>query len=327
MGLMALVAAEAWAACNSPNGTNVTVEITAPAESPVAQLTMAGTDTNLTSLAATESGDDDDKLTWTFEGFVFPDGNTGASVEVDTPPEWPYDNSLWGEKDVTLTYDGGIEGEVGDCEAGVKVKVFFDPLAEIGDVPAWFKYWRGSAVTSPGNLAYTGDLESVVTEMPKDAWGVCKGSLRADVTEVEQSTGQITGIDLSVTCEIFLTDEVLEIKTGAKDDVDGMQEAVDHERGHEKALEQFVLDVSEEFEDRILSTEPPILYTDPDAGVRVREVLDEIIAELDADGDWIVDAEDDDVGGNGAEDLANENVGEFEADRDKDWSHEGANWI
>lgn len=48
------------------------------------------------------------------------------------------------------------------------------------------------------------------------------------------------------------------------------------------------------------------------------------ISDLDTDGDYIIDSSDDDVGANGAEDLADENIGEFDADRDKDWSEGGA---
>ena len=125
------IALHSRAACNSPNGVEVTVEITAPADVPTEKLTMSAVDAAFTTLTATSSGDDDNQLKWTFAGFVFPSsGNSGTSVAMKTPAAWPADNSFWGEKDVELEYDGGVAGATGDCEAKVGVKVFFDRSLE-----------------------------------------------------------------------------------------------------------------------------------------------------------------------------------------------------
>ena len=126
MGLMGMGSVlGVWAACNSPNNIRVTVDITAPVADQ--KLVMVGTGVDLkkedgsafTALTAASSGDEDDQLKWTFTGFSFPSGNSDTPVAVKTPATWPTSNSFWGEKDVELEYDGGVEGTTGDCEAKV----------------------------------------------------------------------------------------------------------------------------------------------------------------------------------------------------------------
>lgn len=253
-----LLSLKAWAGCNSPNGIMVTVDITAPTANQ--KLVMSAKDAAFTTLTAASSGDDDDELTWTFDGFVFPagaSGNKGTPVAIKTPAEWPNDNSLWGEKTVELEYNGRTEGAAGDCKDEVEVKVFFPPEQDINGEPAWFKYWKGYAVTAPEDISYTDDIDSITSNTPKDPYGVCKATISIDVTEIEQVSAKITDMSVSVACEIFLADQVLEINSGTADDVDGMQEAVDHERGHEKALEQFVAAIEPECKTRVLSANPP----------------------------------------------------------------------
>lgn len=95
-----LIAMGVRAGCNSPNGVAVTVSITAPTSNQ--KLVMTDKDTTFSTLTAQSSGDDDNKLSWTFSGFVFPSGalgNKGTSVSVTPPRAMARGQLVLGRKD------------------------------------------------------------------------------------------------------------------------------------------------------------------------------------------------------------------------------------
>ena len=173
MGLMGLaVVFGTKAACNLANGTVLTVSITAPTNDE--KLVMEGTGENLkksdsselTAFTASPSNGTDDNLCWTFNGFDFSEGATDVSVVVHTPATWSDNNSFWGPKPISLKYKDGIEGATGDCEDKIKVKLFYDPLVKIANVPAWFKYWQDGALKELTDFTYCDVIDG-----DENTWG------------------------------------------------------------------------------------------------------------------------------------------------------------
>lgn len=228
MGLMGMgFVLGVWAGCNSPNNIRVTVDITAPTAGK--QLTMSAVDAAFTTLTAKSSGDDDNQLKWTFTGFIFPagdDGNKGTPIDVKTPATWPVDNSFWGEKTVRLEYSGGDEGDTSDCHDEVAVKVFFEPVVDIGSEPAWFKYWKDGVIKDLSEFSALSENDPVFEIEEGDVAGAY------DPDPQECSTGVLSALFRFTWYEVG-SDEMLAINKDSFLGLADVAETVGHELKHQ----------------------------------------------------------------------------------------------
>ena len=301
IGLVGLVVLGARAACNSPNGVQVTVDITAPADVPIEQLTMSAVDAAFTTLTAASSGDDDNQLKWTFAGFVFPSsGNSGTSVAVKTPAAWPADNSFWGEKDVELEYDGGVAGATGDCEAKVGVKVFFESTADAHNTHAWYFYFKQEAVY-PLN-----DFTPLKGDNP--IW---------DTTHFGNDANGFYSVDAYYYYPIQrlrVDQATLYINTSHYEGINEVARIVAHEYTHQRLCQNR--------EDEIKA----IIANENDLLKRAIQ-----LQAVDVDEDWVADSEDPNIGAASHEALAvawaASHINSMIDDKDADWSKGGHNYV
>ena len=310
MGLVGMGSAGGvWAACNSPNNIRVTVDITAPVANQ--KLVMVGTgvdlkkedDSAFTALKAKSSGDDNTKLKWTFTGFTFPAGNSGTSVAVKTPARWPTKNSFWGEKDVELKYDGGVESAMGDCKAKVGVKVFFNPVVKIGTIPAWCVYFKQKAVP---HLTYFTPIAA-----NDGAWSNV-GMIAADTLGFYYVVQHAYNPVYRPSVE----SAKLYINMDHYTDVQEVAHIVAHEIGHMGLVQ----DVDKQYK--------LIIKKRLDGDITTEE-YESLMLAVDSDDDLVVDSYDPDIGNDDQEDLAEEFADENEddmLDKDEDWSEGGHNY-
>ncbi|MDF7802011.1 hypothetical protein P4C99_21220 [Pontiellaceae bacterium B1224] len=147
----------AEAGCNLPNnGGQATVSITAPTAN--AKITMSSIGYPLLTLTAEEPDPDGvaNSLEWTLTDYTFAN-NTGTSVPV-TLTAWPSDNSKFGKKTLSLTYDGlSSDG----CSDTRDINIYFRKSSDtdIGGTPAWYKYWKLGALPQLHDFTVVSHLE------------------------------------------------------------------------------------------------------------------------------------------------------------------------
>jgi hypothetical protein len=278
------------AGCNAPNGNSVTVSITSPAAN--AQLTMSSTGQTLTTLSSSSSGEDDSQLNWSFPDMIFPNGSSGISVSANTPSSWPSGNSWFGSKTITLSYSGGIGS---DCSKTRAVKRFYAPLASVNNSTAWFIYY------SDGVINKLSDFEGVSETDP-------------DLTEAQGcfSFEIANGVFYQ-----FPMNERLLINRDYFINVAEAGDTVSHEIRH-KELVYEVKDANQ------------AIYKDYQDKNLTLQQAQQAWAQVDADGDWVLDANDPNIGNDDNEDIAARygllNWLTYIDDINKDWSDGGVNY-
>jgi len=306
MGLMGMGSVlGVWAACNSPNNIQVTVEITAPTVGQ--KLTMSAVNAAFTTLTAASSGDDDDLLAWTFAGFVFPagdDGNKGTPVDVKTPATWPTDNSFWGEKTVELEYSGGDEGDTRDCHDEVDVKVFFEPTVEVHNTHAWYYYFKQAAVWPLTEFTPLKGDDPIWddTHFGNDANGFYKVRIIVTVPVKRLAVDSAT----------------LYINTSHYQGINEVGRIVAHEYTHRRLCENLEQKY-EQIQDKWVAGK-----------IDYSEYSSQMIA-VDVDKDWVADSEDPNIGAKSHEALAvawaATHALSMIDDKDADWSEGGHNYV
>lgn len=268
-----LISLKTWAGCNSPNNIMVTVDITAPTANQ--KITMNSVNSTFTTLTAASSGDDDTALTWTFTGFVFPSGNTGASVAANTPANWPADNSFWGQKTVKLEYSGGTADAALDCKDSVDIKAFFPPAQDISGEPAWFKYWKDGTVPSLDDFIYQDSIEN-----SSDTFGAC------DPNFTDYWYKDCDPI-------LYIASTATSLFPGAKG-VDNVEYVVGHELGHKIVCEEYARQRKEVYDRWITNiTNNPYSQGTTEYNeylTQIAEQRDNEFDALDTDGDQVPDS-------------------------------------
>ena len=208
-------------------------------------------------------------------------------------------------KPIKLEYAGGTEGVAGDCKDSVNVKLFFRPTSKIGEIPAWYVYFK------QGPIPYLQLLTPVKEDDP--VWDIDESLVDKDAygffVVYEQSWSPKPKPNIGASA--------LYISQSHPVDVAEIAGTVAHELGHQVLTKQ-VADaynaIIKQFQDESIT----------------QEEYENLYLAVDADDDQVIETIDKNIGSDDQEAWAEAIEEDRKAkilDKSKDWSEGGHNYV